>query len=71
MRNSSQSKASATSRRGMLFGATAVAAGATALSTLPQAQLPSVAEEPKPAPAKGGGYSVSEHVKRYYQTTLV
>jgi hypothetical protein len=23
------------------------------------------------APAKGGGYSLSEHVKRYYQTTRV
>jgi hypothetical protein len=26
---------------------------------------------PKPIPAKGGGYSVSEHVKHYYRTTLV
>jgi hypothetical protein len=32
-----------------------------------QAELP----EPKPAPEKGGGYSLSEHVKRYYKTTRV
>jgi hypothetical protein len=24
-----------------------------------------------PAPENGGGYSLSEHVKRYYQTTRV
>jgi hypothetical protein len=24
-----------------------------------------------PAPENGGGYSLSEHVKRYYKTTLV
>jgi hypothetical protein len=26
---------------------------------------------PQPAPDKGGGYQLSEHVKRYYKTTLV
>jgi hypothetical protein len=26
-------------------------------------------DEVKPAPERGGGYSLSEHVKRYYKTT--
>ena len=29
------------------------------------------APEPQAAPEKGGGYQLSEHVKRYYKTTLV
>jgi hypothetical protein len=30
-----------------------------------------VAESPKPAPEKGGGYTLSAHVQQYYQTTRV
>jgi hypothetical protein len=30
-----------------------------------------VAALPKPAPEKGGGYSLSDHVKQYYKTTRV
>jgi len=48
-------------------------AGAVAavVSVLPQVRqaLPEVAALPKPL--RGGGYSESEHVKRYYKTTLV
>jgi hypothetical protein len=59
------------SRRGFFFGAAAAgAAAATAVA------LPGVVTEPhdglpeaKPVPEKGGGYSLSEHVKRYYKTT--
>jgi hypothetical protein len=29
------------------------------------------AQEPRKAPAKGGGYRLTEHVKQYYKTTLV
>jgi hypothetical protein len=55
------------------FCLTASAAGAVAASaSLIKAPPPaSVALAPKPAPEKGGGYSLSEHVKRYYQTTRV
>ena len=62
-----------TSRRGFFWGAAAASAavasvaGVKALDTAP---LPSTDSLP-PAPAKGGGYSLSEHVKRYYQTTRV
>jgi len=61
------------SRRGFMLGA-AVAGAATAavvaLPTPPAPELP-VAEENPPAPEGGGGYRLSEHVKRYYKTTLV
>jgi hypothetical protein len=48
------------SRRGFFFGAAATGAAV-------QAELPT----PKPAPEKGGGYTLSEHVKRYYKTTRI
>jgi hypothetical protein len=39
---------------------------------MPGASLPEpVSAELKPAPANGGGYSLSEHVKRYYKTTRI
>ena len=45
---------------------------AAAVVALPGATLPEVAQPAlKPAPENGGGYSLSEHVKRYYKTTLV
>ncbi len=60
------------SRRGFFFGAAVTGAAAAAVVALPGVQAPEVSSaEPKPAPEKGGGYSVSEHVKRYYQTTRV
>jgi hypothetical protein len=61
------------SRRGFMLGAAVTGAAATAAVALPrlqpEAQAP-VSETP-PAPERGGGYHVSEHVKRYYKTTLV
>lgn len=60
------------SRRGLLFGAAAVGTAATALVALPKIAQHEVAEETlKPAPEKGGGYSLSAHVKHYYSTTLI
>jgi hypothetical protein len=38
-------------------------------SRLPGAPaLQAAVQAPKPAPENGGGYSLSEHVKRYYKT---
>jgi len=56
------------SRRGFFMGA----AAAAAVTALPGLDIPS-AELNKlpPAPENGGGYSLSEHVKRYYQTARV
>lgn len=60
------------SRRGFFFGAAATGAAAAAIVALPGAR--SIEAEPvavKPAPEKGGGYSLSEHVKHYYRTTRI
>lgn len=60
------------SRRGFFFGAAATGAAAAAAVALPGAT--SLISEPqtlKPAPEKGGGYSLSEHVKHYYRTTRI
>jgi hypothetical protein len=59
------------SRRGFFMGAAAGAAAA-AVTAMPGLSTPS-AELNKlpPVPENGGGYSLSEHVKRYYQTTRV
>lgn len=59
-------------RRRLFAGAgtaTALAAAAVALPLAKQAEP--AAESPKPAPEKGGGYQLSAHVKRYYETTKV
>ena len=60
------------SRRGFFFGAAATGAAAATLMVLPQVQIAEVAvAAPKPAPVKGGGYSASEHVERYYKTARI
>jgi hypothetical protein len=62
------------SRRGFMWGAAAVGAAAAAVTTLPKTQAPetAAAQDPQPnPPANGGGYRVTEHVRRYYKTTLV
>ena len=63
------------SRRGFFFGAVATGAAAAAIVALPGASDPLAAiQEPKfepSTPEKGGGYSLSEHVKRYYKTTRI
>jgi hypothetical protein len=72
LENTMQDSQPKPSRRGFFFGAAATGAAAAAVVALPgapalQAELPA----PKPAPEKGGGYSLSEHVQRYYKTTRV
>lgn len=61
------------SRRGFLWGAAATGAAATAVATLPlaQPQDQAPATEAPPAPERGGGYRLSEHVKQYYKTTTL
>lgn len=60
------------SRRGFFFGAAATGAVAAVAAALPGVQVPEATlQEPKPAPEKGGGYSLSDHVKRYYSTTRI
>lgn len=60
------------SRRTLFAGAAttgAVAAAASLLPLLPQAEV--AATEPKEPPKRGGGYELSEHVKHYYQTARI
>jgi hypothetical protein len=61
------------SRRGFFFGAAATGAAVAAVVALPGGVArPEAKLQPlPPAPEKGGGYSLSEHVKRYYKTTRV
>jgi hypothetical protein len=62
------------SRRGFMLGAAVASAATAAVVTLPKTPEPeaeAAAAEAPPKPAKGGGYHVTDHVKRYYKTTLV
>jgi hypothetical protein len=60
------------SRRRLFAGAGTVGALAAAATVLPSLEVsPQATEAAKKAPANGGGYTLSEHVKRYYKTTLV
>ncbi|HEX2543330.1 MAG TPA: twin-arginine translocation signal domain-containing protein [Ramlibacter sp.] len=61
------------SRRGFMWGAAVAGAATAAVATLPKTPTPETAasDAKPPAPEKGGGYHVSEHVKRYYKTTLI
>jgi hypothetical protein len=62
----------APSRRGFFMGAAAAGAAVAAVSALPGLNAPEAAAKTlPPAPENGGGYSLSEHVKRYYQTARV
>jgi len=58
------------SRRTLFAGAATTGAVAAAATLMPAAQHADLAPPtPKLPPEKGGGYELSEHVKRYYQTT--
>ena len=60
------------SRRGFFFGAAATGAAVAAVVALPRVAVPQAEIlAPLPLPEKGGGYSLSEHVKRYYKTTRI
>jgi len=68
----SESKQTQLSRRRLFAGAGAAGALAGAAALLPRgAPTEVVAELPKPAPEAGGGYQVTPHVLRYYQTAKV
>ncbi|MGA0570075.1 twin-arginine translocation signal domain-containing protein [Variovorax sp. VNK109] len=73
MQDSQQNKPGAspsgTSRRNFFAGAATVGAAAAATVALPRIDVAPVTEAARPAPERGGGYTLSEHVKRYYKTT--
>ena len=62
------------SRRGLLAVLGLTGAAAVTLTALPRQAgdtEASTSVETRPKPEKGGGYALTEHVKRYYKTTLV
>ena len=59
------------SRRGFFLTASVAGAAVASVSLIKSPAPAAIAEVLKPAPAKGGGYVLSEHVKHYYRTTLV
>jgi hypothetical protein len=60
------------SRRRLFAGAAGMGAIAATVSLIPAVPEPQQAAlQPKEPPAAGGGYNLSEHVKRYYKTALV
>jgi hypothetical protein len=61
------------SRRTLFAGAGTAGALAAAVSVMPSVQSLAVSAAPGVIvkPEKGGGYSLSEHVKQYYKTALV
>jgi hypothetical protein len=61
------------SRRSIFAGAGA-AAGVAAVATLVPStpkDSPGADTAQRPAPSRGGGYRLSEHVKQYYKTTRI
>lgn len=59
------------SRRGFFLTASAAGALAASAALRKTPDVTALADLPKPPPEKGGGYSLSEHVKHYYRTTRV
>lgn len=59
------------SRRGFFLTASVAGAAVASVSLIKSPAPSAIAEVLKPAPVKGGGYVLSEHVKQYYKTTLV
>ncbi len=61
------------SRRTVFTGAGAVGAIAAVASLLPRGAPEAEVTAPtaKPKPTRGGGYTLSDHVKHYYKTTRV
>ena len=64
---------SALSRRRLFAGAGAAGALAAAVAVLPRQPEPAAAAaaEPSSEPQAGGGYQLTAHVQRYYQTAKV
>ena len=59
------------SRRGFFLTASVAGAAVASVNLIKSPAPAAIAQVLKPAPANGGGYVLSEHVKQYYKTTLV
>lgn len=65
------SAAAPTQRRSLLLGAATAGAAALAAKALPLATQPPAADSIEPALPQAGGYQLTAHVMRYYETTKV
>lgn len=60
------------SRRTLFAGASTVGAIAAVTAVMPSVQsVAPAAQDARPMPSKGGGYHMTEHIKRYFKTTLI
>ena len=60
------------SRRKLFVAASGLGAVAAVATLIPVAATqPTTSPTVKAAPLKGGGYTLSEHVKQYYKTALI
>lgn len=59
------------SRRVFMTSAASVGAAAVGALVVPAVRDTEASVPKKAMPARGGGYTESEHVKRYYQTTRI
>ena len=57
------------SRRTVFAGAGTIGAAVAAGTFLPGVQPVAAPPEVRSPPERGGGYQLTEHVKRYYETT--
>jgi len=62
---------SPTKRRGLLIGAGVAGAAAIAAKVVPTAPVEAVAAATQPGRDTKGGYQLTQHVLRYYETTKV
>ena len=58
-------------RRGLLLGAGVAGAAALVVKSLPSATTEVVSVAAQPVDASTGGYQVTPHVLRYYETTKI
>jgi hypothetical protein len=66
-----RNKESTLHRRRLLGGVGTVGALAATAAVLPSKREPAEATVAQATPDRGGGYQVTEHVLRYYQTAKV
>lgn len=73
MSKPSRQEASTLRRRSLFAGAGVVGVAAAATTLLPSVtpDAPTTALPDQPAPTRGGGYSLTDHVRHYYKTTRI
>ena len=71
MKSTGINQASPLKRRGMLLGAGVAGAAALVAKSLPVAPSDAVPASAQPVADAAGGYQVTQHVLRYYETAKV